>query len=114
MLAKNNRFHGHQGVRRVYKQGGAHRGSLGSLHVSIDAKRKEPRVAVVVSRKVDKSAVVRNRIRRRVYEEVRRLLPEFTQPAELVFTIYQVETATIPTEELAAEIQGLLKRAKLL
>jgi ribonuclease P protein component len=114
MLAKLHRFHGHQSVRRIYKQGKAQRNELGSLHVYVDQKHPVTHVAVVVSKKVDKSAVVRNRIRRRVYELVRLHMQDFKQPANLVFTVYQVEAATIPIEKLAVEVKVLLERSKLL
>jgi len=114
MLAKLNRFHGHQSVRRIYKLGRAQRNELGSLHVYIDPKHPITHAAVVVSKKVDKSAVVRNRIRRRVYELVRIHMAEFTQPANLVFTVYQNDAASMSAEKLAAEVKNLLDRAKLL
>lgn len=114
MLSKLNRFHGHQSVRRVYKQGRAERNTLGSLHVYSDQKTTETHAAVVVSKKVDKSAVVRNRIRRRVYEIVRNNMADFNHPANLVLTIYQADAATMPSEELVARVKNLLSRSKLI
>ena len=114
MLSKLNRFHGHQSVRRVYKQGSAERNALGSLHVFSDQKTSATKAAVVVSKKVDKSAVVRNRIRRRIYELVRAHMADFSHPANLVFTIYKTDAATMPAEKLDGEVKNLLERAKLL
>lgn len=114
MLAKLNRFHGHQSVRRIYKQGKAQRNELGSLHVFSDARNPVTRAAVVVSKKVSKSAVVRNRIRRRIFELVRVHMVEFKYPAQLVFTVYQAEAAVMPAEKLTAEVNNLLERAKLI
>jgi ribonuclease P protein component len=114
MLAKVFRFHGHQSVRRSYRQGSSVRGFIGSLHVYEDAKSPKLKVAVVVSKKVSKSAVVRNRIRRRIFEQVRVHQPILTKQAELVFTIYQEEAATMPSQKLADAVEELLKRAKLL
>ena len=114
MLSKLNRFHGHRSVRRIYKQGRAQRNSLGSVHVYSDQRHPVTHVAVVVSKKVHKSAVVRNRIRRRIYELIRVHMPTFKHPAELVFTVYQPEAATMPAEKLAEEVRNLLDRAKLL
>ena len=42
--------------------------------------RKHSRFSVVVSKKVHKGAVGRNRIRRRVYEIIRQELPKVTSP----------------------------------
>ena len=114
MLARLFRFHGHNSVRRAYRQGSSVRGTLGSLHVHHDPKHPQFKVAVVVSKKVHKSAVVRNRIRRRVYELVRLAHPEINKAVELVFTIYQVESAEIPADQLKKEVYELLTRAKLL
>lgn len=114
MLRKQNRFHGHQTVRRVYRQGTVVRGGLMSLHIQRDTHTTVSRVAVVVSRKVDKSAVVRNRIRRRVYEQIRPYLLSIKQPAGLVFTVYRAEAATVPAEELTREVEGLFRRGRLL
>jgi len=114
MLARTNRFHGHQSVRRIYRQGSAVRGGLMSLHVYQDERNPKTKAAVVVSRKVDKSAVTRNRIRRRVYEQVRLQQADFKKPAEMIFTVYKPELATIPAEDLAREVKDLLTRAHLL
>lgn len=114
MLARLFRFHGHNSVRRAYRQGSSVRGSLGSLHVHYDSKHPQFKVAVVVSKKVHKSAVVRNRIRRRIYELVRLAQKDINKAAELVFTIYQVEAASMPADELKKEVYDLLSRAKLL
>ncbi len=113
MLPKPFRFHGHQSVRRVYQRGKSVRNALGSLHVFLDEKRASVHVAVVVSKKVDKSAVVRNRIRRRIYEIIR-LHPEHSNfRHEMVVTVYQQEAATLPHAELEAEVHDLLKKAHL-
>jgi ribonuclease P protein component len=114
MLSKLFRFHGHNAVRRSYRQGISVRGPIGSLHVYVDSKRPQFKVAVVVSKKVHKSAVVRNRIRRRVYELVRNAHPNMRAQAELVFTVYQVEVAMMPAAVLKKEVDDLLKRANLL
>ncbi len=64
MLQKANRFHGRKAVLAVMRSGRAKRGS--DFSVRLSPTTKQPRVAVVVSKKIDKRAVVRNTIRRRV------------------------------------------------
>lgn len=113
MLARSNRFHGHGGVRRVYKQGRPTRTALFSLHVLQGERVGKSKVAVVVSRKIHKSAVKRNRIRRRIYELIRLRLPDFKAPAELVVTVYKAEVAEMPAADLEKSVDQLLKRAKL-
>lgn len=71
---------------------------------------KSYRVAVVVSRKVSKSAVVRNRIRRRVYEIVRRAdnVPPST---DLIFTVYSEQAAELQADKLQAAVAEQLRKA---
>ncbi len=72
------------------------------------------RAAVVVSRRVHKSAVVRNRIRRRMYELVRQLAPFFTEPVDIVFIVHSEEVATMPATKLEHEVKKQLKNAHLI
>ena len=113
MLSRTNRFHGHGSVRRVYRLGSPARTSLATLHTLRNDKVKRTKVAVVVSRKVDKSAVRRNRIRRRVYELVRADLPRITIPTEMVITVYSPDLATMPGDELQLLLHELFNRANL-
>ena len=85
-----------------------------SLHVLIDERITTGKAAVVVSKKVDKSAVRRNRIRRRVYEVVRKHQGDLNQPAGLVFTVYAASAATMPASQLEGVILDLLQSAQLI
>lgn len=76
-------------------------------------RRREYRLAVVVSRKVSKSAVVRNRIRRRLYESVRILSSEFTAPYDLVLVVYDEKLANVPADQLSGEVRKLVQKAGL-
>ena len=67
MIARAHRFHGHNSLRYVYGRGKIIRGQFFSLKYALNSKRRRYRAAVVVSRKVHKSAVVRNRIRRETF-----------------------------------------------
>jgi ribonuclease P protein component len=109
MLRKENRFHGSRGVRLTYR-GKQVRGRLLSLRYS---KRSEAgyRVVVVVSRKVSKSAVVRNRIRRRVYELVRSQFQGAVEGYDFVLSVYDVSLATMTPPKLRSELQGVLSKA---
>ena len=71
MLIRAHRFHGYNSLRGVYGRGQTLRASLLNLKYQWREPNRPYRVAVVVSRKVSKSAVVRGRIRRRIYEIVR-------------------------------------------
>ncbi|MGH7193775.1 MAG: ribonuclease P protein component, partial [Candidatus Saccharimonadales bacterium] len=71
MLGRTHRFHGRKSLNGVYRHGRTARTAAMSLRYSRRASDRPYRVAVVVSRKVSKSAVTRNRIRRRIYAAVR-------------------------------------------
>lgn len=82
-----------------------------SLKYAQRDERKPFRIAVVVSRKVSKSAVVRNRIRRRVYAQVRHLSAAIPGGTDLVFTVYSDKAAEIEADKLTAAVRDLLQKA---
>ena len=114
MISRQNRFHGHRSLNYVYGKGQAVRGEFLSLRYA-DNKRDDYRLAVVVSRKVSKSAVVRNRIRRRIYEIVRlhRQESKGNWRQDLVISVFDERIAGMPTEELQANVLKLLAKAGL-
>jgi ribonuclease P protein component len=112
MLSKRYRFHSRGGVRYTYQNGKSIRGSRISLVFAENARGKQ-RFAVVVSKKVLKSAVGRNRIRRRVYEAIRLEREKIQKPVDCIFNIYNREVATIEFKELRNLIRDLLKEAEI-
>jgi ribonuclease P protein component len=110
MLGRTHRFHGYGSLKRVYGHSQAVRGQSISLRYSPRSANKTYRVAVVVSRKVSKSAVIRNRIRRRVYEQVR-LAGNVPANTDLVFTVFGEQVAELPAAKLAATLRDLLDKA---
>jgi ribonuclease P protein component len=114
MLSRSNRFHGYGSLRRVYADGKTIRDPLLSLKFRHNDRRNTYRCAVVVSKKVHKSAVVRNRIRRRVYEAVRSQAGNITGTYDLVFTVFNEEVATMPAGQLRQLIEHHLKEAGII
>ncbi len=110
MLAQKYRFHSRGGVRYVYQKGKTIRTSLLSL-VYAPNTRHHQRFGVVVSKKVMKSAVGRNRIRRRVYEAIRLELPEFTTDQDCLFVVFSKSVINLPFRELRRLIHDLLERS---
>lgn len=110
MLAKKYRFHSRGGVRYVYQKGKTIRTPSLSL-VFAPNSRGYQRFAVVVSKKILKSAVGRNRIRRRVYEAIRHELPEFTEPMDCVFVIFNKNITKMPFLDLRRTIHDLIARS---
>lgn len=111
MLSFKNRFHGHGSLRYVYTHGQAVRSRLMTLKHSTHPKRQDPRVAVVISKKVIKSAVGRNRVRRRVYEVVRYELPSIKPGSDLVLIVFSAEILKLPHEELVQTVKQLFNSA---
>ncbi len=109
MIGRRHRFHGYNSLRGVYSRGKAIRGSLTSMKVS-PAKGNKYRAAVVVSKKVSKSAVVRNRIRRRVYE-ILRTSQLATEAYDVIVSVYSDQLATMPAAELQELLQDQLHQA---
>ena len=114
MITKIHRFHGHGSLRFVYQRGETIRGQFGSIKFVRNSRRQTYRMAVVVSRKVHKSAVVRNRIRRRLYEVVRRAEPRMTGPFDLVFTVFSDQVAELEAAELEFLVLSKLEKAGIL
>ena len=113
MISRKYRFHSRGGVRYTYKNGKTIRESKISLVFAPNSRNKQ-RYAVVVSKKVLKSAVGRNRIRRRVYEVIREQLPKISQPVDCIFVVYSKEVATMEYKELRSLMVNLLKEANIL
>lgn len=70
-----------------------------------------PKFAVVISKKVCKSAVKRNRIRRRIYEWVRLNLSDLDQGQLTVIFAYSDTLATLPVAKLYEQLAQLFDRA---
>ncbi len=113
MISKLHRFHGHNSLNYVYRHGQTVRGPLTAVKYAKNDRRQTYRVAVVVSKKVHKSAVVRNRIRRRIYEQVRLVADRIDKPYDIVFTVFHDTVATMPADELANLVAAQLHQAKI-
>ena len=109
MLAAKNRFHGHGSLRFVYSRGKIARSKHFVCKFTSNPRRSEPRVAVVVSKKVIKSAVKRNRIRRRLYEVVRLEFSKINPQTDLVFIVVSSEVLVVPNQELKDNVMRSLQ-----
>ncbi|MEX1995542.1 MAG: ribonuclease P protein component [Candidatus Saccharimonadales bacterium] len=114
MITRSHRFHGYNSLRFVYRNGQMVRGPLFAVKYVLNPKRKSYRLAVVVSRKVHKSAVARNRIRRRLYETVRQLEVAITEPYDIVLTVFHGSLLEEPHPSLAKQVKKQLSQAGVL
>jgi len=97
---------------RVQKEGQRHY----SRHLLIGVlptSSGEPRLGLVVSRKVDKRATVRNRIRRRLREAFRKLWPGLRPACDVVIVARPI-AVDADYATLSKELSGVLSRAGFL
>lgn len=83
------------------------------LKYAVNPKRKNSRFAVVVSKKTMKSAIGRNRIRRRVYELLRKHLENIKENSDVVLLVVSAEVRTMPASELERSIIEALTQAQI-
>lgn len=110
MLSQKYRFHSRGGVRHTYQKGKTIRTPVMSLVYTPNTHHFR-RFGVVISKKVLKSAVGRNRIRRRIYEAIRLELPEFTAHQDCLFVVFNKSITNMPFRELRRLIHDLLERS---
>ncbi len=109
MISFKHRFHGHNSLRYVYKNGVSTRTRLVTLKFTQNSHRSHSRIAVVISKKVLKGAVGRNRVRRRLYEAVRRRLGGISTPTDIVLLVFSSEVATMPASEVESLVDTLFE-----
>ncbi|HPW47957.1 MAG TPA: ribonuclease P protein component [Candidatus Saccharibacteria bacterium] len=108
MLSKQNRFHGLGSLNHVYKRGRIVRSPYCAMKYLVNKNADTFKVSVVVSKKIAKSAPVRNRIRRRLYEAIRSNAKLLTNQ-EIVVTVFDDRFLNMPYKELEASVKRQLK-----
>lgn len=108
MIPFVNRFHGHGSLRFVYKNGRAVRSRLMTIKVTTNPHRKDTRIAVVISKKVLKSAVRRNRIRRRIYEYIRTNIARMDGVFDIAIVVSSSELVSMPASDLSTMLNDLM------
>lgn len=117
MLARQHRFFGFGSVRPVLKSGVSARQGLFTVrmlrrHCSPSPEPCSSRAAVVVSRKTAKSAVLRNRIRRRCYAGLEAQGDSFAdRPVDLAIIVHDARLAEWSSAELSRELTKTLQAA---
>lgn len=109
MISRKHRFRGHRSLDYIYRYGKTFKtGGMGIK--TAPSKGEDYRLAVVVSKKVSKSAVKRNRIRRRLFEQFRKLRKEQDKPIkhDVIITVFKENLATMPSDELVTAFKKLL------
>lgn len=77
--------------------------------------KEDLKIGFVVGLKVSKKAVIRNRLKRQMREVVRLLLEKKQiLPGNMLFFMAKKEMIDQPFEDIAKDMEGLLRRARLL
>ena len=112
MISSKYRFHSRGGVKHTYKDGKTIRQKNLTLVFNENSRGKQ-RFAVVISKKILKTAVGRNRIRRRLYEAIRLELPNIQKPVDCIFIVFNKDFQNKDFTEIQEDIHTLLKRADI-
>lgn len=114
MIPFTNRFHGHSSLRYVYKNGQAVRSRSIIIKTTPNTHRKQTRVAVVIGKKILKSAVGRNLIRRRIYEYVRAKLPHLNGVYDIAIIITSGDLLTASHQDMTDQLNQLFNQTGML
>jgi ribonuclease P protein component len=113
VLSRHNRLRSARDIARVYRQGSYGAGG-GSFSVkTLRSGRPQARIVVVVGKKVDKRAVVRNRLRRRLVEAVQSHLATVRPGYDIVITVHS-NFHDLSATNLNARLLQALDRAQVL
>lgn len=110
MLARAYRLRQSRDIARVYKKG-----SYGSGNGVLSAKalasgHRDSRAVVVVSKKIDKRAVVRNRLRRRLVGDLESHWETLKAGYDIVVSVHS-DVSGLPAPQLHDHLSQALKRA---
>lgn len=113
MIPFNNRFHGHSSLNYVYRNGRAIHSSWFIIKTIINPKRTESRAAVIVSKKILKGAVKRNRVRRQIYEYVSTTLPQLKGVYDIAIIVSSGELFTASHVEIYTQLDQLFDQINI-
>lgn len=86
MLKKYLRVSNHRDFERVYKKGQFEAGKFLKINI-LENRRDFTRGAVVVSKKIEKRAVRRNKAKRKVWEALRLIYPDIKKGFDIIINL---------------------------
>ena len=107
MLPKINKLKKERDFGELFKKGRSFKNNFLILKI-IQNNSQENHFGFIISKKVSKKAVVRNKIRRRVYSAVHNLMPELSD--NLFLLIAKAGSENIKGQDLKDELVELLKK----
>lgn len=111
MLPKKFRLTKRKDFEKVLAEGKILQGEFFGLAVSQDERNENPKVGFIISNKVSKKAVERNRIRRILREATKKEIEELPQKSLLVF-LAKKNAAGTEAQKLNGDAQKLLERVR--
>lgn len=110
MLARQFRLRKASEISRAYKHG-SYGNAGGVLSVkAVATGHSHPRAVVVVAKRVNKRAVVRNRIRRRLIGDLERTWATLRSGYDIVISVHR-DVSELPGHELSDRLSLALTRA---
>jgi ribonuclease P protein component len=111
-MKRVNRLRGRDQFQRLRRNGRRWEGALIGLNGAA-TRRRHVRCGFVVAKRIG-TAVVRNRVRRRLREAVRLTLPRVRPGWDLIFVARSTELASVDFAAIRLMIENMLRRANLL
>ncbi len=113
MLPNQNRLRRREDFAKVYANGDRYRGTYLHMRILVDSNAEFTKIGIVVSKKVSKLAVSRNRFKRQLRAIFRQLLSQLKSGLQIVVTV--IATQSKPTyQQLWDDLRNLLAKAKVL
>lgn len=109
MLKLENRFKGNRQIMTIIKKGQSVYGQSAKLKYLKNENQRNSKFSVIVSKKVSKKAVIRNRIRRRIYNNLK--LNHLSNRGMFALFIYSDKFFYIKNLELTTIINELFNKA---
>jgi len=113
MISNSNRFHGHSSLNYVYKNGQVARSRWLIIKAVVNPNRKQSRLAVIISKKVLKGAVKRNRVRRQIYTYASKLLPNLKNVYDIAIIVSSGELFTESQPEIFKQLDQVIDQLSL-
>lgn len=112
MLPSQNRLKKKKDFQKVFKKGKGLRENLITLKW-VNNNLETSRFGIVISKKISKKAVLRNKIRRRLREEIKKILPHFKKGIDIVIIANPGATKE-KREKIAEDLKKIFYRARLI
>lgn len=113
MIPNINRFHGHSSLNYVYRNGQVARSRWLIIKTVVNPKREHSRLAVIISKKVLKGAVKRNRVRRQIYTYASTLIPNLKGVYDIAIIVSSGELFTESQPEIFEQLDQVFNQLSL-